>query len=109
MINMELAAKYQLDVDEIAEIKDLHRVRDALHTAISTAVACGKTKLSYSIAQLLPDLELELQELWGFRKDINHYKFWNVDGCSCPKIDNNRAHPFGPYVFSLNCPLHHRQ
>lgn len=63
-------------------------------------------------AQLrLLDLELNkteglLQNVWKFPVDSKWYKFWERPHCSCPKLDNMDAYPYGHYIANLDCPLH---
>jgi len=50
--------------------------------------------------------EFKLQDLWGFERDRNYHKFWNIPSCQCPKMDNDDVYPTGYYVISAACKLH---
>ena len=52
------------------------------------------------------DIQLLLQEAWGFPVDDKFHRFWDMKGCLCPKMDNNDAYPAGHYVISSDCPVH---
>jgi hypothetical protein len=47
-----------------------------------------------------------LQELCGFKQDINYHEFWRLTACTCPKMDNEDRYPSGYYVYSGDCSLH---
>ena len=52
------------------------------------------------------ELELLLQQNWGFPESINYHKFWNRPKCTCVKMDNDDAYPVGYYSINMHCPLH---
>ena len=101
MINMQLANRLGLPDSRIKEIKFWQDYRDSL----------GRQYLEKKIsASTYVDLweknEYQLQELWGFPKDSNYHKFWEMAGCTCPNMDTEDAYPTGYYVRVGDCPLH---
>ena len=52
------------------------------------------------------DNQFKLQEAWGFLKDKKFHKFWEVPGCTCPKMDNSDRYPTGSYYYNVDCPIH---
>lgn len=52
------------------------------------------------------ELQLALQDLWGFDYDPNYIRWWNYPRCTCPKLDNEFAYPTGNYVHNEKCPIH---
>lgn len=106
MINLELAQRQNLSEDEVFKIEQLHYSRRLLHDAITQALSAGNKAVARAIAKALPEIELELQKLWKFEQNINYYKFWNVPGCRCSRLDNEDAFPSGYYVRNLSCPVH---
>jgi len=55
----------------------------------------------------IEELEFEMQELWGFKKDRNMHRYWfDNDICTCPRMDNfdNLGTPYR--IYDSMCPLH---
>lgn len=101
MINMQLANQLGLSDATIAAIKYLQERRVHLKVLYSTKVITSKEYVEEWTSN-----EYRLQELWGFPKDPNYHRFWEMAGCTCPKMDNEDAYPTGYYTRSGNCPLH---
>ena len=101
MVNMQLANKLGLSDATIAAIKYRQERRTHLKVLYSTKVFTSK-----QYVEEWTDNEYHLQELWGFPKDSKYHKFWEMAGCTCPKMDNEDAYPTGYYYKSLDCPLH---
>lgn len=106
MINEELADERNINSKDRFKIECLHNARENMHSALYQAHASFNRKLVKAIADVLPQIEEELQKLWGFPVDINYYKFWEVGGCVCSKIDNSDNYPHGYYVVNNSCWLH---
>lgn len=55
-------------------------------------------------------LESQLQRLWGFPQDERffYYEFW-IDGCTCPKLDNEDAKGTKYRFFNTVCPIHNKE
>lgn len=58
------------------------------------------------LAKNLTECEFEIQELWGFPRDIKYHRFWQAKKCTCAQMDNEEAWPSGYYSIDLNCLLH---
>ena len=59
------------------------------------------------IMQKIEEIEFEMQELWGFKKDRNMHRYWFDNGvCSCPRMDNydNLGTPYR--IYHSECVLH---
>lgn len=52
------------------------------------------------------DIEVALQEVWGFGVDHLRHTHWNkIKGCTCPQVDNDER--FGQEkIMSGSCPWH---
>lgn len=88
----------------LEKIKELHLNRFDLERNIELAVD-HKALLS----ELLRDwteLQFQLQDIWGFKRDATRHKWWYLPNCSCSKIDNNWRYPSEEYVMSLECKIH---
>lgn len=103
---MELARERGLDEKAIQAIEKLHLERDKIHQTIKTEGSNGNLAGLKQIAAGLPEIELQLQRLWGFEENLNYYKFWLVPYCHCPRIDNEDNYPYGYYVINCGCPIH---
>jgi hypothetical protein len=101
MINMQLANKLGLSNSTIHEIIFWQAYRKSLKHQYT----CKEISAS-TYVELWEQNEYRLQELWGFPKDPNYHRFWEMAGCTCPKMDNEDAYPTGYYTRSGNCPLH---
>lgn len=101
MINMKLANKLKLSDSRVREVILWQNYRESL----------GQQYLANTISattyrELWEQTEFLLQELWGFPKDSKYHKFWEMSGCTCPKMDNDDAYPTGYYTRDGSCPLH---
>lgn len=101
MINMQLANRLNLSDQAIAAIKYRQERRDHLIVLYSKKAISSKEYMEEWTSN-----EYALQELWGFPKDVRYHKFWEMAGCTCPKMDNEDAYPTGYYTRSGDCPLH---
>lgn len=106
MINLALARKQNLDDITIYKINEIQQARSSIHEAMQKMGNAGNKHLLREIGKFLPEIELELQKLWGFEQNLDYYKFWNVPYCSCAKMDNDDAYPSGHYYVNLECPVH---
>lgn len=102
MINEQLANQRNISPQAREEINLLHEMRTAVHNLLSE----GQIVPSRTVAIKLQEIEIHLQQLWGFPENIAMYKFWWVPTCVCPKHDNDDVHPSGYYTRNLGCPLH---
>ena len=89
--------------DNLDLIKKLHLRKLRLYVNIQAENDPDKLK---GFAELITDVEFELQDAWGFKRSADHHKFWDTPKCLCPKIDNNDSYPFGYYTVTSSCPLH---
>ena len=101
MINYDLARQRNLNAETIAKIETLQSHRDNLAT---------EYKAGHIGPRLYKDAwtanEFALQKLWGFSEDYKFHRFWDMEGCKCPKMDNDDSYPTGYYVTIEDCPLH---
>jgi len=101
MINMKLANKLGLSDRRVGEINFWQKYRKGLGIQYTERTISAAT-----YKEFWEQNEYRLQELWGFPKDPNYHKFWEMSGCTCPKIDNEDSYPTGFYIHTQNCPLH---
>lgn len=101
MINYDLARRKGLSPETIAEIEKLQEYREDLGN-----LYLNKSISAVQYRELWTENEYDLQDLWGFALNSNYHMFWNMKGCTCPKIDNEEAWGTGYYVYSKDCPIH---
>lgn len=90
-------------VENLQKIKDAHISKLTVYSKIEKT--SDKQELK-KLANLITEIEFNLQELWKFPKDKNFHKFWETPKCLCPKMDNMDSYPHGYYIISSDCPLH---
>lgn len=88
---------------ELDNLKDCYRQKLGLFEEISQEKDPKKLR---EFNRLLVNLELEIQELFGFEQSHDHVRFWEFEKCECPKMDNADRWPTGAYIVAGNCPLH---
>lgn len=59
-----------------------------------------------SLADVIEQIEYELQELWGFAKDKNFHRWFDVPKCTCPKLDNEERIGTSYRIIAVHCPVH---
>ena len=101
-MNKKLAIRMGLDKHEIEVIEELQRQRNDHYKRMHIAPLADLKAWD----NVCTNLEFSLQKAWGFSQDIKYHKFWDRPRCTCPKMDNDDAYPYGYYVISESCPLH---
>jgi hypothetical protein len=54
----------------------------------------------------LTELEYQIQEAFGFERNINFHRFWERPKCTCPQLDNQDYWGTKYAIRSGDCPLH---
>lgn len=56
---------------------------------------------------VLEGLEYTLQLFWKFPVDKNYHSYWfDLNGCSCPKVDNRERSGTSYKIITCDCPYH---
>lgn len=84
-------------------IKRAHIVKLKLFDQMEATT--NQTKLK-ELAFFVEINEFTLQELWGFNRDKNWHKWFNVPKCTCPKMDNRERLGTDYTIINSNCPVH---
>lgn len=64
-------------------------------------------KYCTDLPKLIEAVEYQMQEVLGFNKDSKFHSYWNkLDGCTCPKMDNDELFGTGERIISEDCPFH---
>jgi hypothetical protein len=103
MINYDLARERNLSEETVEAIEKLQAYRTQL----------GESYLAGKIGALMyreawTDNEYELQALWGFPLDSNYHMFWDMAGCTCPRMDNRDSWGYDLHYYNGSCPIHGR-
>ncbi len=102
-LNDHLAQARNISDEVLARIVHWHKAKLAIFEKMSGTDDSVELK---KLAQMVEDIEFTLQELWGFPRDANFHRPWDVPKCLCPKLDNEDR--LGtPYRITVqNCPIH---
>jgi len=103
MLNPSLITKQKCE-HNIDKIKALHEERLELRDMMAQTDSCDDILMIYNA--LYTEIEFELQDAWGFGRDIKFHKFWDRPHCACAKMDNEDNYPSGFYYFLSGCTLH---
>jgi hypothetical protein len=104
MINMDLAMGRNLSEITVKLIEQNHEAIEHMFKGIDQHVS----ELGYKgVVDYIEIIEYRLQYLWGFPMDKNYHKYWfEVPGCTCPKLDNHDMIGSSRAVFNMTCPFH---
>lgn len=103
-INARLAISRGLSDELLEYLKHLHCECYQLEQDIYNALG-DTARVKIGLARW-HEIQFHLQYVWGFKKDINYHRFWDMPGCTCPLMDNDDAYPTGNYVINMECPIH---
>lgn len=93
--------------DKLEDIKHLHEVKYLLMVEMDSSNSSGMgSDVLKTYAKLITEVEFKLQDAWGFPRNNDYHRFWDLPGCKCPKMDNDDRWPTGYYVINGDCPIH---
>lgn len=102
-INKKLCDMQKLSEDNIRGIVQKHIQKLMMFEQMEETDDPNKLK---ELAQIVNDIEFDLQELWGFALDENFHEWYLVPKCTCPKLDNIDRRGTKYRIFSGDCPIH---
>lgn len=102
-INSNLIKIKGIDSEGLKLIIKLHKQK---HKISEKMLKTDDKKLLKEFADLITNIEFDLQKAWGFEQNIDYHKFWYLEKCECPKLDNDDRYPHGNYIITNNCPIH---
>lgn len=109
MINVELAVARGLSDEDIEAIKERHQFRTVTENAlamIASGQGRGVPADRWNLLRAWRANESELQKLWGFPVDSSYHKEFRIEGCSCPKEDNEQYVGTQYRYVNKSCPFH---
>ena len=69
----------------VGQIKGLHLARLIVLNAIESRESVEDKR---ALASLVESLDYALQDAWGFKRNKNFHRWYELPGCSCPIHDN---------------------
>jgi hypothetical protein len=103
IVSDTLAEQRNISDEFLERIKKLHLKRFQVKEEMTKT--CDRSRLSM-LANMIKNIEFELQGLWGFERDYSMHDWFDVPKCTCPKIDNRDRKGTGYQIISLDCPVH---
>lgn len=103
-LNQRLATKQGVTDDELHALRASHQLRFYLFQ-IANANKDHPLTLQM-LARLFSNLESEQQELWHFGADLNFQRFFDLPGCTCPRMDNEERLGTPYKIHNTTCPIH---
>lgn len=103
-LNPRLIEKQNLNSETVLSIVGLHEKKLSVFEEMKATDDSVKLR---ELASLITDIEFKLQDLWGFQRNADFHRFWEVPKCICPKLDNEDRWglPVGRY-YNKDCPVH---
>jgi len=102
-LNERLAKQQKVTDEQLAALRLSHQVRFVLFKEAKATKDRRKLKL---LAKLFDELEFMQQEQWNFPQDPNFHRFFELPGCTCPKLDNEDALGTIYRITDLQCAAH---
>lgn len=102
-INKSLAEEKGLTDDALLKIQELYFLREATKDLMAKV---ENLDLLPGLADVLTDLEFQLQDLWGFGRNPNYHNWFDVPRCTCPKMDNKDSLGSSTRYHDGICPVH---
>lgn len=99
-VNMKLAEERGV-LDKVSEMNELYK---ELQKLLQYSPEFSNTE---KVIERVEEIEFELQDLWEFGKDRNYHKYWyRLNGCTCPKMDNEDRFGTDLRSHAPDCPWH---
>ncbi len=102
-LNPSLCESRKIDEAGLQRLKDLHYALEDIYNSMEKSDDPAELR---SLARLTTRIEYQLQETWGFKKNKNMHRWYNVPKCKCPKLDNEDALGTKYRIVMGNCPVH---
>lgn len=106
VLNAELVIKQGIDDKRLEKIKHSHRIKHILFELARLYVVEEDYVSLKLLAKIWTDLEFSQQLLWGFAEDARYHHWFDLPGCTCPKMDNLDRLGTNYQVITRDCPIH---
>lgn len=105
-LSQRLAEKQGVTDDELQALRASHQLRLYLFQIADNNREHPLTL--QMLARMFSHLESEQQELWHFGADLNFQRFFDLPGCTCPRMDNEERLGTPYKIYDTACPIHGR-
>jgi hypothetical protein len=102
-LNAALVLKQGLDIDELRQLKRLHRSKIELFEQMKNTDDRADLKI---LAHDVENIEFAMQKAWHFDEDRNFHEWYKVPKCTCPKMDNADWRGTDHRIIVMDCPVH---
>lgn len=116
MINKKLAVSRQLPEINMILIEQAQEFRNRItveiakqakqHTDKIMSGLVGDSDIITILLDKWRDNEFKLQRLWGFEENSAYHREFMIDGCTCPKTDNEELVGTNRRIYSDTCVIH---
>jgi len=103
-LNDRLARNQHVSDDQLEALRISHQVK---HKLFEEAKRTQDGKRLRELAVMFEELEFLQQEAWNFEQDRKFHRWFDLPGCTCPKLDNgDRVGASDERIISTDCPAH---
>lgn len=103
ILNSFLVHKQNISDEQLEALKLSHQLKHVLFEGARSTSDPLKLKL---LAVVFDTLESEQQKLWNFPVNTDFHRFFDLPGCTCPKLDNDERLGTKYHIYSKNCKIH---
>ena len=103
ILNDSLVHDKGVSASKVEAIKQVHQLKNVIFTMADNTDNIDALRM---LANMYTNIEFQLQDLWGFHKNIDFHSFWKFPKCTCPQLDNEDALGTEYHVYNADCPIH---
>lgn len=104
-LNLSLLKSLRVSDRSLNKLKQMYIAKHLLFEK-AASIDSKQIHALRALCDLYHQFEFEIQELWGFTRDINFHRFWEFPHCICPRLDNQDAIGTKFHIYSSTCPIH---
>ena len=104
-LNDRLLKSQDIDNDTTIKLLDGHSRRIEVLDKMDACHEDDVASLKF-YATIITNIDFELQELWGFKRNIDMHRWWEIPHCQCPAMDNQDAYGTKYNYYNEMCPIH---
>ena len=105
-LNQSLINQQKLTDEDVEALVISHELKEVIFDMASNASEIGNKKALKMLANMFELLEFEQQTLWKFDRNSNFHYWFDIPGCSCPKMDNRDRIGTEYRIMIDTCPIH---
>lgn len=97
---------YLIEQQNIIDVETLKKAHIVRHHIFEKMKQTNYSPTLKNLAKRAERVEYIIQKLWGFPQDRNYHRWWNLPGCTCPKLDNEDRWGTPYRIYVEYCPIH---